>query len=338
MIMCDEMSIAVEPFLVTLATTANIGSAATVIGNPQNILIGTYSGIRFGDFFLWSAPAVALGLLLNTLGLVIFYRQDIVRGSEVDKTGDNIGESISIEMASLPTPFPKSENVGVLGQSISASSPTISNDASNNSTFVNNVSNPLQNSMAPASPHEFIIDDECANSQSGMLAKRSNVQDSGFGDSKEQSNFIFQPFSMALSDVDFPASLPRDDDKAQVNINRNFASSSLPETSDELSTGPLLPAGTATISQSERLVTGVIVMFLIGGFSASLSIAWTALAAVVMIAGNATFFRYDNFEPTSILQHADLPLLVLIGSLFVIMAGIRLTGAIDLLYEVQLFT
>jgi len=335
--MCDEMSIAVEPFLVTLATTANIGSAATVIGNPQNILIGTFSGISFGDFFLWSAPAVALGLLLNTLGLVIFYRQDIVRGSKVDKTGDNIGESMSIEMTSLPTPFPKSENVGVLGQSISASSPAIINDVSN-STFVNNVSNPLQNSMAPASPHVFIIDDECANSQSGMLAKRSNAQDFGFGDSKEQSNFIIQAFSMTLSDIDFPASLPRDDDKAQVNITRNLVSSSSPETSDELSAGPPLPACSTTISQSERLVTGVIVMFLIAGFSASLSIAWTALAAVVVIAGNATYFRDDNFEPTSILQHTDLPLLVLIGSLFVIMAGIRLTGAIDLLYEVQLFT
>jgi Na+/H+ antiporter NhaD/arsenite permease-like protein len=51
------------PFLLGLACAANIGSAATLIGNPQNMLIGQVSGIPFGWYFLEAAPPAAAGLL-----------------------------------------------------------------------------------------------------------------------------------------------------------------------------------------------------------------------------------------------------------------------------------
>ena len=38
------------PYLLALATASNIGSAATITGNPQNILIGSVSGIGFARF------------------------------------------------------------------------------------------------------------------------------------------------------------------------------------------------------------------------------------------------------------------------------------------------
>lgn len=50
------------PYLVAVATAANVGSAATIIGNPQNMLIGAESGISFSAFFLKMAPAAAVGL------------------------------------------------------------------------------------------------------------------------------------------------------------------------------------------------------------------------------------------------------------------------------------
>ncbi len=50
------------PYLLGLACAANIGSAATLIGNPQNMLIGQVSGIPFGWYFLQAAPPVAAGL------------------------------------------------------------------------------------------------------------------------------------------------------------------------------------------------------------------------------------------------------------------------------------
>jgi Na+/H+ antiporter NhaD/arsenite permease-like protein len=50
------------PFLLALACAANIGSAATLIGNPQNMLIGEVLGLPFGGYFLEAIVPVALGL------------------------------------------------------------------------------------------------------------------------------------------------------------------------------------------------------------------------------------------------------------------------------------
>ena len=51
------------PFLLALACAANIGSAATLIGNPQNMLIGEVLKLPFGGYFLEAIVPVALGLL-----------------------------------------------------------------------------------------------------------------------------------------------------------------------------------------------------------------------------------------------------------------------------------
>lgn len=51
------------PFLLGLACAANIGSAATLIGNPQNMLIGQVGGLPFGAFLLDALPPVCASLL-----------------------------------------------------------------------------------------------------------------------------------------------------------------------------------------------------------------------------------------------------------------------------------
>jgi Na+/H+ antiporter NhaD/arsenite permease-like protein len=38
------------PYLLATATASNIGSVATITGNPQNILIGSLSRIPYGEF------------------------------------------------------------------------------------------------------------------------------------------------------------------------------------------------------------------------------------------------------------------------------------------------
>lgn len=50
------------PFLLGLALASNIGSAATLIGNPQNMLIGQVGRLTFGHFFLWCVVPSALSL------------------------------------------------------------------------------------------------------------------------------------------------------------------------------------------------------------------------------------------------------------------------------------
>jgi len=65
------------PFLIGLAVASNIGSAATIIGNPQNMLIGQVGQLDFGKFFLWCAPPSAAALLAG-YGIIWFmYRNKL---------------------------------------------------------------------------------------------------------------------------------------------------------------------------------------------------------------------------------------------------------------------
>ena len=50
------------PHLIGLATAANIGSTGTITGNPQNIFIGSHSGISYLRFAARLLPVAMLGL------------------------------------------------------------------------------------------------------------------------------------------------------------------------------------------------------------------------------------------------------------------------------------
>jgi len=52
------------PYLIALATAANVGSVATLTGNPQNMLIGSFSGVSYRAFLLHEAPIALLGLVV----------------------------------------------------------------------------------------------------------------------------------------------------------------------------------------------------------------------------------------------------------------------------------
>ncbi len=64
---CARRSLNPVPFLLALACAANVGSAATLIGNPQNMLIGQVLGLSFSDYF-WKASLPAL------LGLIVVWQ------------------------------------------------------------------------------------------------------------------------------------------------------------------------------------------------------------------------------------------------------------------------
>jgi Na+/H+ antiporter NhaD/arsenite permease-like protein len=50
------------PFLIALAIASNIGAAFTLVGNPQNMMIGQIAGLQFGRYMLWSFAPVAFAL------------------------------------------------------------------------------------------------------------------------------------------------------------------------------------------------------------------------------------------------------------------------------------
>lgn len=62
-----------HPFLLALASSANIGSAATPIGNPQNLVIAVQSNIPFGKFVIGIFPAMLVGVCVNALLLLCMF-------------------------------------------------------------------------------------------------------------------------------------------------------------------------------------------------------------------------------------------------------------------------
>jgi len=63
------------PYLIALATSANIGSVATLVGNPQNMIIGHFSHIPFSQFSRTLAPAAIIGLAINFIILRFGFRR-----------------------------------------------------------------------------------------------------------------------------------------------------------------------------------------------------------------------------------------------------------------------
>ncbi|GAB4858289.1 hypothetical protein Ancab_009762 [Ancistrocladus abbreviatus] len=82
-----------HPFLLALASSANIGSSATPIGNPQNLVIAVQSKISFWNFLVGLVPAVLAGVLINAVILLCMYwRLLSVQKDVEDATGEVIAE------------------------------------------------------------------------------------------------------------------------------------------------------------------------------------------------------------------------------------------------------
>lgn len=64
------------PYLVGLVTAANIGSVATITGNPQNMLVGLSSGISYVDFTRALGPIALLGLGVIWVVIVLVYPRE----------------------------------------------------------------------------------------------------------------------------------------------------------------------------------------------------------------------------------------------------------------------
>jgi Na+/H+ antiporter NhaD/arsenite permease-like protein len=76
---CARRRLDPVPFLLGLACASNIGSAATLIGNPQNILIGQRLKLSFSTFFVDAGIPAVLGLVTVWLVITFQYRARWVR-------------------------------------------------------------------------------------------------------------------------------------------------------------------------------------------------------------------------------------------------------------------
>jgi len=73
------------PYLIALATSANIGSVATLVGNPQNMIIGHYSHIPFSQFSRSLLPVAIIGLAINFTILRFGFRGSL-REAAIERT------------------------------------------------------------------------------------------------------------------------------------------------------------------------------------------------------------------------------------------------------------
>jgi len=76
---CVKAKLPLGPYLIALATSANIGSSATLVGNPQNMIIGSLSDFSFTEFLMYAGPAAAVGLFINMGLLWLFFGRKLTR-------------------------------------------------------------------------------------------------------------------------------------------------------------------------------------------------------------------------------------------------------------------
>jgi Na+/H+ antiporter NhaD/arsenite permease-like protein len=88
------------PYLLAVATSSNIGSVATITGNPQNMLIGSFSGLSY-RYFLWHLGPVALiGLMLDWLIIRLIFGNDSV--TEDPQVFSSMAQKVSIRELRKP--------------------------------------------------------------------------------------------------------------------------------------------------------------------------------------------------------------------------------------------
>ena len=91
----------VIPYLLAVAMGSNIGSVATLTGNPQNMLIGSYSGIAYGTFARALTPVAIAGVVVLIVVLVILYRSEFVGGTRVEVAPRSVAVDRALLVKSL---------------------------------------------------------------------------------------------------------------------------------------------------------------------------------------------------------------------------------------------
>jgi Na+/H+ antiporter NhaD/arsenite permease-like protein len=79
------------PFVIMQVFATNIGSSATVVGNPIGVMIAMRAGLTFQDFLRWASP-VSLCALLVTIPLSLLYYSKEIRDLKQKMRGKYLGK------------------------------------------------------------------------------------------------------------------------------------------------------------------------------------------------------------------------------------------------------
>ncbi|MBK9001676.1 MAG: hypothetical protein IPM35_38635 [Myxococcales bacterium] len=78
------------PFLVGLATAANTGSVATLVGNPQNMLCASLGGLAYREYASLMVPVALAGLAINHAVVALVHRRDLEGELEPSSPGPRL--------------------------------------------------------------------------------------------------------------------------------------------------------------------------------------------------------------------------------------------------------
>ena len=303
---CGQMRVEPMPFLIALATTANIGSALTLIGNPQNILIAASSGISFFHFTALMAPVVGAGLAANYLLLCMWYHSQLRLGSS---SGD-----LSAQVVATPD-APEGDEIDDDRDGVGAFMPRVS---------LLGVKKPPHGSVAAAAVRQRRATVGSSASGNGAATGSRN---SGSGDSGLHTGLL-------SIDSDSDGASRQSALSRPVSPDRGQQEEEVARDTDDLLPEPHLSCcfGRQVQWQTiERLVGSVAICGILIGFVVSTSIAWTALTGVAAMALIEVYLR--GGEGTDVLRHVDGFLLVMIAGLFIVIASARRTGVPDSLFK-----
>lgn len=96
-VVAGEFDISPIPFLITEVMASNIGGAATLIGDPPNIIIASAAGLSFMDFVRELTPVIVVIFLVCMCVLMYMFRNDLVSTPERMKQVANLDNSTSIK-------------------------------------------------------------------------------------------------------------------------------------------------------------------------------------------------------------------------------------------------
>ncbi|MBE0570853.1 MAG: anion transporter [Ignavibacteriaceae bacterium] len=99
---CRSAKLNPIPYLIAEIMASNVGSAMTITGNPQNILIGMQSGISYSKFLFHLLPVSFLGMILIVLMVKVFFKKEFSRSNHLVFQGNEFNYNFQSMKFSVP--------------------------------------------------------------------------------------------------------------------------------------------------------------------------------------------------------------------------------------------
>lgn len=99
---CRSAQLDPKPYLIAEILASNVGSAMTITGNPQNMLIGIYSGIPYLNFFLHLLPVSIIGMIVIVLCIKRIYSQTFETQQQLNYSQNEYEYNLTSMIFSVP--------------------------------------------------------------------------------------------------------------------------------------------------------------------------------------------------------------------------------------------